>query len=232
MTQTVTISLYRFAGWQDRLWALGMMGLARGPLARTADIGFWKLCGAGVGHGFTPTLNPAVIAILAVWPDAQTAQDRTRHAPLFQRYARRAREHWTVLMTPTSARGQWSGQQPFTANGTVPGGQLAALTRATIRPRTLRRFWNRVPRISDMIGTDPNVTFKIGIGEVPMLHQVTFSIWPDQAAMDAFARTGPHAEAIRMVRSDGWFSEELYARFTVVADHGTWGGTSPLQEAA
>ena len=231
MTQTVSLSLYRFAGLRARAWALGMMVLARGPLAATPDIGFWKLCGAGIGHGFTPTANPAVIAILAVWPDEATARHRTQ-ATIFARYAARAAESWTVFLTPTSARGRWSGQAPFAPAGPAPTGPLAALTRATIRPGILRRFWGRVPRISDMIGADPNVTFKIGIGEVPMLHQVTFSIWPDQAAMDAFARTGPHAEAIRAVRREGWFAEELYARFTVLSDTGTWGGTSPLKEVA
>lgn len=231
MTQTVSLSLYRFAGFRARAWALGMMAFGRGPLAQTPDIGFWKLCGAGIGHGFTPTANPAVIAILAVWPDVATARDRTRGA-IFARYTAHAVESWTVFLSPTSARGQWSGQIPFSPTGAAPIGPLAALTRATIRPGILRQFWTRVPRISDMIGSDPNVTFKIGIGEVPMLHQVTFSIWPDQAAMDAFARTGPHADAIRAVRREGWFAEELYARFTVLSDHGTWGGRSPLKDAA
>ena len=46
--------------------------------------------------------------------------------------------------------------------------------------------------------------------------------------MNNFARTGPHAEAIQAVRRDGWFSEELYARFSCVSDRGTWGGVSPL----
>ena len=81
-----------------------------------------------------------------------------------------------------------------------------------------------------MIGQDPNVTFKIGIGEVPMLHQVTFSIWPSEEAMAGFARTGPHADAIRAVRSEGWFKEELYARFDIQSDIGSWDGRSPLQK--
>jgi spheroidene monooxygenase len=79
-----------------------------------------------------------------------------------------------------------------------------------------------------MIGKDTNVAFKIGIGEVPLLHQVTFSIWPSEAAMAAFARTGPHAEAIKAVREEGWFREELYARFAVQSDMGSWAGRSPL----
>ena len=87
-----------------------------------------------------------------------------------------------------------------------------------------------MPDISRVIGADPNVMFKIGIGEVPWLHQVTFSIWPDAAAMATFARTGPHGEAIRAVRAEGWFREELYARFALVGETGTWGGRSPLTD--
>ncbi|MEM1065905.1 MAG: spheroidene monooxygenase, partial [Pseudomonadota bacterium] len=88
----------------------------------------------------------------------------------------------------------------------------------------------RVPDISDVIGDDPNVAFKIGIGEVPLLHQVTFSIWPDTQSMARFARhDGPHARAIQAVRSDDWFREELYARFQVVGDRGTWEGKRPLE---
>jgi len=231
VTQIVSLSFYRFDGIAARVWAFAMMGLARGRLARTEGIGFWKMCGSGTGEGFTPVPNTGVYAILAAWPDLATARRQTAHAPVFARYRAKAGEAWTVFLTTTSARGEWSGVHPFTLNANSPtpaNAPLAALTRATIRPRTLLRFWGRVPRISDMIGKDTNVAFKIGIGEVPILHQVTFSIWPDTAAMDAFARTGPHAEAIRAVRSEGWFREELYARFTVTADAGTWGGVSPL----
>ena len=87
-----------------------------------------------------------------------------------------------------------------------------------------------MPDISSVIGADPNVLFKIGIGEVPLLHQVTFSIWPDADSMAAFARDirGPHAKAIQAVRQGNWFREELYARFAVTGTSGTWGGIDPL----
>lgn len=227
MSQIVSLSFYRFAGPVARLWALAMMGAARLPLARTRDIGFWKLCGSGTGEGFTPVPNTAVYAILATWPDAATARARTQSG-VFARYAHRAAESWTVLLEPIATRGHWSRTAPFTVSAACETGPLAALTRATIRPRILTRFWGRVPDISAIIGTDPNVLFKIGIGEVPMLHQVTFSIWPSEQAMANFARTGPHAAAIRAVRDEGWFREELYARFAVHSDSGTWNGTSPL----
>ena len=229
VTQTVSLSFYRFAGPLARAWAFAMMGLARGPMARTPDIGFWKLCGSGIGEGFTPVPNTAVYAILATWPDLATAEARTAEG-VFARYAVKATESWTVFLQTQSVRGAWAGATPFVASTEAATGPLAALTRATIKPRILTRFWGRVPDISAMIGQDQNVAFKIGIGEVPWLHQVTFSIWPSEAAMAAFARTGPHAAAIRAVREEGWFREELYARFAVRSDRGTWNGTSPLKK--
>ncbi|MCK0167688.1 spheroidene monooxygenase [Jannaschia sp. S6380] len=228
MPQAVTISFYRFASLRDRVWAFAMMALAPRRLRQVPDLGFWKLCGSGTGEGFTPVPNTAVFAILATWPDADTARRRIASALPFTRYRARAVEDWTVILTPTAARGDWSGRRPFDPAPATSDGPLAALTRATIRPRRLWRFWRRVPEISRMIGRDPDVAFKIGIGEIPWLHQVTFSIWPDAAAMARFARRGHHAEAIRAVREGDWFREELYARFAIHSDLGTWNGTSPL----
>ena len=228
MDQVVSLSFFRFDSLLGKLWALTMMGAARWPMSRLPGVGFWKLCGSGTGEGFTPVPNTGVYAILATWPSLDAAQDAHRTARIFARYRQRAAEHWTVYMTPQSVRGEWSGKSPFIVSEQAENGPLAALTRATIKPRILTRFWGRVPNISEVIGRDPNVLFKIGIGEVPMLHQVTFSIWPDAKRMAAFARTGPHAEAIKAVREEGWFAEELYARFALVSEDGTWGGTSPL----
>ncbi len=230
MTQVVSLSFFRFDSIASRLWALGMMGMARGAMAKVPGIGFWKLCGSGTGEGFTPIPNTAVYAILATWPDIETARNRTSQSPIFGRYLTKAAESWTVFLSTDSTRGEWSGKTPFIVSNKDKNGPLAVLTRATIRPRILARFWRKVPDISKVIGNDKNVAFKIGIGEVPWLHQVTFSIWPDATKMAQFARTGYHAEAIKAVREEGWFREELYARFNVLADHGTWHGKSPLKE--
>jgi len=230
MTQTITLSFFRFSRWRDRAWALTMMGGARMAMARVPDLSFWKLCGSGTGEGFTPMPNTGVYAILCVWPDKNTATTRMADTPIFDRYRKRADEHWTVFLSPTSSRGEWSGSEPFLPVSEPVSGPLAALTRATIKPSILTKFWRRVPDISTMIGSDPNVLFKIGIGEVPMLHQITFSIWPGADEMAAFARTnGPHAAAIKAVRDGAWFKEELYARFAIQGDTGTWGGVSPLE---
>jgi len=227
--QTITLSLFRFESLLNRAWVLGQMGAARLSFWRMADVGFWKLCGSGTGEGFTPRPNTAVWAILATWPDAATARDRVTQAPVYRRWTARADESWTVFLQAASVRGHWAGVTPFTATVPTPDGPLAAMTRATVKPTRALRFWDRVPDISAVIGQDPNVVFKIGIGEIPLIHQVTFSIWPNAAAMAKFAQgDGPHGRAVRAVRDEGWFREELYARFRILDAMGTWGGTDPL----
>lgn len=223
--QSVTLSLFRFGSVRARAWALFQMGPARFALRAIRDIGTVKLCGSGVGEGFTPIPDTSVYAILATWPDHDTARRAMFGTHIFRRYAEMSDERMTLFLTPTAARGQWDGQAPFIPQKVESDGPVAALTRATVRMRTARRFWRHEPAISQAIGSDPNVLFKIGIGELPLVRQATFSIWPDAVSMAAFARAdGPHATAIRAVRDEGLFKEELYARFRVDAVEGRWAG--------
>ncbi len=226
--QTAALNLFRFERMTARLWVLGQMALARPGLKRIPGLGFARLCGSGTGEGFTPKPNTAVWAILSVWTDAERARAGVATAPVFCRWRDRADEAFTLFLEPYSARGAWGGTAPFAPHGKASGA-VAALTRATIKPSHALRFWGRVPDISARIGADRNVAFKIGIGEVPFLHQVTFSVWPDAARMADFARTGAHAAAIAAVRDGGWFSEELYVRFRVTGTVGRWQGADPLE---
>lgn len=226
----VSLSLFRFAGPGARLWAFTQMLFARRGMAQVPGIGFWKLFGSGSGEGFTPIPNTAVYGILATWPDVETARSAIAAAPVYDRYRAKAAETWTLFLSTSSARGRWDAHAPFAVAQETADGALAALTRATIRPRILWKFWQRVPSISAAIGSDPNVMFKIGLGEVPWFHQVTFSVWPDTETMANFARRdGPHARAIKAVREGQWFAEELYARFRIVGTEGSWEGGDPMR---
>ncbi|MEM6738486.1 MAG: spheroidene monooxygenase [Pseudomonadota bacterium] len=224
----VSLSFHRFGTWGQRLWVLGQMGAARLSLPRVPGIGAWKLCGSGANQGFVPIPNPAVWVILATWPDEATARAQTAAAHPFTAWAERADERWTVYLAPTSARGKWAGIEPFTVSARAKPGPVAALTRATVRPSVAAQFWRRTPDLNRAIFADPNVMFRIGIGEVPLMQQVTFSIWPNTDAMANFARKGLHADAIRAVREGGWFREELYARFRILGADGAWAGGDPL----
>jgi spheroidene monooxygenase len=226
--QSVTLSLFRFGSVSARLWAFSQMGLARFALKAIPDLQTFKLCGSGTGEGFTPIPNTSVYAILGTWPDHDAARRAMFGTPVFRRYRDHAEEALTIFLTPASARGKWAGTEPFVPQDIALDGPIAALTRATVKPSVALRFWGQEPGVSRAIGQDPNVMFKIGIGELPWMQQVTFSIWPDARTMAGFARAdGPHAKAIRAVREGGWFREELYARFRVDAVEGTWEGVTP-----
>lgn len=225
---TVSVSFFRFGSVGARSWALAQMGFSRRALRLTDGIGFHKLFGTGTGEGFDPLPNTAVYAIMAVWPSEAVARRQTTTAPVFCRYRRRAAESWTVFLSPTHSRGRWDGGDPFVVQPRREG-PIAVLTRASVKPRHLLRFWRNVPDINGAIRAQDHLLFKIGMGEIPWLHQVTFSIWDDRRAMCAFARSGAHGAAVHGVRQGGWFSEELYAHFAVAGhDRGTWEGRCPL----
>ncbi len=204
------------------------MLFARSHLNQINGLEFYKLFGSGIGEGFTPIQNTRVYAILAVWENSESSKKGLREI-IFDKYRNMSIEHWTLVLTTSSVRGKWAKRSPFTAsskNLTNSISPVVVLTRATIKPRILLKFFGHVPSISKVIGADPNVIFKIGLAEVPFLHQVTFSIWPNLDSMIKFAhKDGPHKKAINDVRKYNWFSEELYARFSITESVGFWEGT-------
>jgi spheroidene monooxygenase len=224
--QAVSLSFFRFDGFWNRLWVIGQMGAARWPLRSRPEIGFFKLFGSGTGEGFTPIPNFGVWAILATWPDCETAKRVIGEAPVYRRWRKHATEHATVYLSAFASRGAWDGAPPFRTDGGPPAGEpIAVLTRATIRKRHVLRFWSQQPDVSKLVREQRQLRFKIGLGEVPWFQQVTFSIWDDAEAMKAFAyQSASHGGAVKAVRQNHWFKEELYARFRVLDAEGRWQG--------
>ena len=230
--QIVAISFFRFEGVFQKLWAFSQMGFARKKLKKIKQITFFKLFGSGIGEGFTPYPNTSVYAILSVWNNLGEAENNIEEREIYENYRTHSIENWTVFLSPISSKGYWDKTNPFKPNKNEfkkKDHMLAALTRATIKPKIMLKFWSKVPAISKVIGNDENVLFKMGLGEIPWFHQVTFSIWPNAKTMADFARKdGPHAKAIKSVREGNWFSEELYARFEVKKAIGKWCGKSVI----
>ena len=230
--QIVAISFFRFEGVFQKLWAFSQMGFARKKLKKIKQISFFKLFGSGIGEGFTPYPNTSVYAILSVWNNLGEAENNIEEREIYENYRTHSIENWTVFLSPISSNGYWDKTNPFKPNKNEfkkKDHMLAALTRATIKPKIMLKFWSKVPAISKVIGNDKNVLFKMGLGEIPWFHQVTFSIWPNAKTMADFARKdGPHAKAIKSVREGNWFSEELYARFEVKKAIGKWCGKSVI----
>ncbi|MEO0497261.1 MAG: spheroidene monooxygenase [Pseudomonadota bacterium] len=222
--QTVTISLFRFEGVAAKLWAFSQMGFARPGIASTPDLRFFKMMGTGAGAGFSTRPNFGVYTIMCLWPSEEIARKRLAESRALGRYRAKSSETATVFLQPTSCRGAWDGAPPFEispdAKQRMP---VVAITRATLRKRHLRRFWSLVPAISDRAEHDQQRHFMIGMGEVPWLHQVTFSFWETQDAMKAFSLdSDTHGVAVKRAYAEGWFSEYMFARFNLLGVEGKW----------
>ncbi len=228
--QAVTISFFRFDGIIARLWAFAQMQFARRKIEAIPGIGFYKLFGTGTGEGFTPVPNFGVYAVLATWPDLEGARRGVEAGAAFRDYRAHASENATIYLSAVASRGRWDAQEPFEVSQSQPPPRpIAVLTRATVKTKHLLRFWGRTPDISGTVRGEEHLRFKIGMGEVPWIQQVTFSVWDDPDSMVAFAyRSASHGEAVRRVRSGDWFKEELYARFRVLDWDGTWEGRTPV----
>jgi hypothetical protein len=208
--------------------ALLRMAADRPALRRSPGVRFAKLLGTGSGRTFTVRdADPRTWALLTVWDDAAAAD---AGADVVRRWRRLADEEWAVRLRPLSARGRWSGREPF--GRPVPqrwDGPVAAVTRARLTPRKALRFWRAVPPVSADLHAGPGLRFALGIGEAPVGLQGTFSVWSSAAALNGFAYDrAAHTEAIRRTAEERWYAEELFARFAVLSAEGTLRGRNPL----
>lgn len=215
-SQIVTFTLLRYTGWRNRWWGLQQMGLA--PEQLSGDIPglrFAKMLGSGAGKGFSIWPNFGVYALLAVWDDEDAARDFFALHSWFQPFKERA-AYQTFFLRVIKAHGAWDGQNPFEPAAEMdPDKPIAVLTRATIARKHLWRFWSYVPPVSASIQRhQKDLLLAIGIGELPLIQQATFSIWKNAKAMMEYAYQSQHHKGVvRKTRELGWYSEELFARF-------------------
>lgn len=204
------------------------MGTAQMPLKRTAGLRFFKLAGTGAEGGFGALPNLRRYVLLAAWDSAAAAETFFTTHPQWQAYRQRSAEIWTSCLQPLKAHGLWDGVQPFdlsAAEMPAADGPVAVLTRASIRLLKTPRFWRYVAPTSAAVAQAPGVMASIGLGELPVVRQATFSVWESARAMQDYAyRSATHKEVIRRTRQERWYSEELFARFRVLSSEGTWDG--------
>ncbi|MFC4427310.1 hypothetical protein [Deinococcus navajonensis] len=223
---SLTLNTYtRQAAWQG----LTRMGTDHLYLRRRPGLRFYRLLGTGRGSELTLGADLRRWARLAVWSSPEALED-------FEAGAWRARERartlssCTYVLRPVRWRGQWGGVDPFGESGppepdgpaaAQPAGPVAVLTRASIRPSRLLSFWRAVPAAQLPLRDQPGLLFAVGVGEVPLLHQATFSVWRSAEDMKAFAYgSAAHRQVIARTQQEHWYREELFARFTVLEFRG------------
>ncbi|GAB3248851.1 hypothetical protein GCM10027347_05540 [Larkinella harenae] len=237
MIVTFTLLRYPLRNWYR---AFANMGRWVMQPFQAEGLRFQKMMGCGKNFGLMPDFSAYVF--LGVWSDEQAA----RHffeSERWQSVRHGAIETGTLYLRPIRSHGAWDGQNPFES---PPGprtadGPVAVLTRATIRLASLPDFWRHVPQARERLNAHGNeLLLALGVGEKPLMQQCTVSVWADEKSIEQFAyRQSGHKEVVRRTRERRWYSEELFARFAVVAHEGVFLGkplvipeqTSPVSAA-
>lgn len=228
----ITLSFFRYAAGQ-RLWGMRQMAEMRRPLQGVEGLNFHKLLGTGGGTGYDFWPDFGTYGLLGAWGGRAHAEAYHASHAAHKAFQAHAEEVYTLHLRPLMSRGAWSGINPFEVDANIGEGPLAVLTRATIRPRHLIPFWRRVAGVARSVQGREGLLFTKGVGELPWVEQATFSVWRSDKDMMAFAygRGQAHTEAVARTRMANGFSEELYARFRVVDEQGTWKGRRPIAES-
>lgn len=188
------------------------------------SIDFFKLLGTGTGGTFTPRdADPTLWGLLIAIEESEL--ETFDSEALVKTWRSFAESEVRYLAKPLSSHGKWSGVQPFEVDhelGITWGGKVLAITRARIKWHKNLRFWSAVPTVISSLRRCEGLEKAIGIGEAPIGLQGTLSIWSDSQALQAFAYKGSaHSAVIRQTQTEGWYAEELFARFALLEVRGS-----------
>ncbi len=220
----VTVTILQFPAGQ-RYRAFANMGRWLMKPFNVPGLSFQKMMGTGKNFGLIPDWSRYVF--LGVWEDEAQARAFFK-TDVWQAFLPNQGNvpqpnPPTLYLQPIKAQGLWDGLHPFQTTGNVPDqpqkdAPIAVLTRASIRTGALLDFWRNVPAARQRIADQgDNLLMALGAGEKPIVQQCTLSVWKNAALIDQFAyRQSGHKESVKMTRQRKWYSEELFARFTVV----------------
>ena len=210
---------------QHRMWGYARFVLGLFGLRDVPGLVMSKVMGSGDGGGFGLKPSGSRQALFCLFSNEESA-DAFLQSSIAQAYQERAQEFCSAKLRAYSCKGTWSRRSIAVTASLPEAGPIAALTRASIRPSSALRFWRMQPASEVSLNAASGCLLATGLGEAPFLRQATFSLWESTAAMDAYARTGAHLEAIRAAHEGAYFSESMFARFVPLSLIGNWRGRS------
>lgn len=214
-------------------FAFVSMALFRLPLFFNPNLTFWRLMGCGKSGTFDKTPDLQQWAILVVWdisnPTMTSQYGMSDNAFNLKMGLGGFIARWIhffcksyhgYVLDPMESHGKWNGKKVF---GELPSsgpyeGEIAVMTRATIRLSKLGRFWSHVDAAAEEMAQARGFVKSYGVGEWPWIKQATFSIWESKEAMRNFAyKSKHHKEIIKKTHQEKWYSEDMFTRFSIVA---------------
>ncbi|MES2796627.1 MAG: hypothetical protein V4683_11705 [Bacteroidota bacterium] len=218
-SQVVIISFFTFKGFFNKLWAFRATGEAQISAKKVFNDDFFKIMGSGGKTGFSKMPNWGLYAILKDFETLSDAKSFLETNKIFNDFKHKSAENQIFILKPNSSHGLWDGRNPFIGKNEKTNGPIAVITRGRIKISKLWQFWRFVPPVSENIEIQDGLLFSIGIGELPLVQQATFSVWTSTEKMMEYAyKSKQHTEVIRKTRELSWYSEELFARFTILEE--------------
>jgi hypothetical protein len=209
--------------------AMARLATDRIRLHGVSGLRFRRLLGTGRGDDTAASIDPRRTAMFAVWEDEEALDRFQAEHPVATRW-QTAAEAWHVRLRSLGGHGSWR-RYPVLDELTpgAAGGPVAILTRADVGVGSWRSFARAGRPVGDEVRQAEGLLAVVGIGETPVGRLGTFSLWSSLTAAIAFASEMPeHRAVVRRARADGWYREELFARFEPFAATGTWDGRNPL----
>lgn len=225
MGQLCTFTLTRLP-WRRAPLGLVAVSHRRVKLGEVRDAAFARLLGTGHASSAGAGVDVRRWATFVAWKrEPDLAAWHRSHAAVAAEG-----ECWSVLLEVVSAHGQWGGVELDGPEVAVPPpGPIAVLTRARVCTSRVPALLAAASTVEKERAAAPGLLASVSIRDWPVWVQGSFSLWCDVASMRAFARASAgHGPVIRRTRSDGWYTEELFARFRPLASVGAWDGRDPL----
>jgi hypothetical protein len=207
----------------------GFVHLAFGRLTLlgTPGLQFAKLLGSGRNGGFQIAPSWTHQGLFCTF-DTEGNADAflASTSVILAGYRAYATEMFSAKLRAYASRGTWSGRVPLDVTAPKPEGLVASLTRASIRPSQAAQFWHHAPPSEHSLRAVDGCRLSVGLGEMPVFRQATFTIWDSEAALEGYAKSGAHLAAIRDAHGKRFFSESMFTRFVPYGMNGSWGGRS------
>jgi spheroidene monooxygenase len=223
MQETSVLSLVNYPS-SSILWGISRLVIGKYPFKYVPGLKFVKVLGCGK-HGcfdLNPSFNKQ--GLLCVFNSYEYAEEFLNSSPILDDYKRHSNEFFSVMLQAYASKGSWSKNTIEVTQAEPLTGHIAGITRASIRFSKAPLFWSKAPPAQDALELTKGCLLAAGIGEAPYLRQATFTLWESALAMDHYARSGAHLEAIQTAYQGKFFTESMFARFVPINPHGVWRG--------